>query len=688
MQAILYGSSPENPLHFSFPPEVNGASLMDAAINLSLQVLESHPNVIRRNHDLTAHFISRRERLAWLISFINENRALSKMSQESRQRLAVDAEKLFACQHLWLEYNQLLETTSPHTAILNDCVYHYMVSVKDVKDEDVLRNFFRTRVQFLGDLLRRVQVVITMLAKENGRDMAQMLPEANQIVITALRSAFNFRERQSQVYGIKRPMIKPWTSKAYISDVVLELFNGTLVALERAQVEEPHSNPLGRAPGNQLPELCDLFFKCITERLEYFGSNLVGPEMAVEKTKLEHLFNKLRPGMLESLRKVGFAKEAFKLAEDYQDFSSLVALCHRQSVFPPQDNPEYSRIQGYIERYKEDFTTELYQWYIQHGELRTMLAQEMEQSTFINAFFADNAHQNISWLHSLAQNQYGPTSTTLYEVAGNAKSLEAKHLMLSLGKLAAVAQVHENGGEADQGLLDGFHDQLDFVSVHDSLLSDFKTALPSGRGKQSLDSQVDAIISVKAPSVKETRSLAKCFKDILKQLLQGKALSVEDAVDLLSLKDNSNSLADYATALKLLVSADIPAGRKQYAFRTAWRRVYLHDDWAAIGKTANVGDAEITLRLKRTALFATVCAVLDQARRERMPTGYETSPDHAIIHPTTGEVSSRWTGLSQEQVDGIASDCRRECERLKQLHLEDIYHRVRELAVEELTRPE
>lgn len=47
------------------------------------------------------------------------------------------------------------------------------------------------------------------------------------------------------------------------------------------------------------------------------------------------------------------------------------------------------------------------------------------------------------------------------------------------------------------------------------------------------------------------------FKDLLRQLLQGKALSVEDVVDLLTLKDNTMSIEDYASSLHLLKNVKV-----------------------------------------------------------------------------------------------------------------------------------
>ena len=47
------------------------------------------------------------------------------------------------------------------------------------------------------------------------------------------------------------------------------------------------------------------------------------------------------------------------------------------------------------------------------------------------------------------------------------------------------------------------------------------------------------------------------FKYLVRLLLQGKALSVEDMADVLSLKDNFDHVEDYATALHLLARAEV-----------------------------------------------------------------------------------------------------------------------------------
>jgi nuclear pore complex protein Nup133 len=99
--------------------------------------------------------------------------------------------------------------------------------------------------------------------------------------------------------------------------------------------------------------------------------------------EIERKFAALRPEVFETLRKFGcvhvatthpatgrhgHAGAAFALAEQYRDFSSLASLCHKEAVYPPEDNPHALRIQAYLDRFKDEFAVELYRWYIQHGK--------------------------------------------------------------------------------------------------------------------------------------------------------------------------------------------------------------------------------------------------------------------------------------------------------------------------------
>jgi nuclear pore complex protein Nup133 len=129
----------------------------------------------------------------------------------------------------------------------------------------------------------------------------------------------------------------------------------------------------------------------------------------------------------------------------YRDFRSLALLCHKETIYPPEDNPHAKRIQSYIEKYKEEFASELYQWYIEHGmssdaisrslllthhprlgEIRTMYA--MDQPGHLDKFFAEHQYPSVSWLHDIERGRYSLAANSLLSEAQNAPELSSKHV--------------------------------------------------------------------------------------------------------------------------------------------------------------------------------------------------------------------------------------------------------------------
>jgi nuclear pore complex protein Nup133 len=61
-----------------------------------------------------------------------------------------------------------------------------------------------------------------------------------------------------------------------------------------------------------------------------------------------------------------------------------------------------------------------------------------------------------------------------------------------------------------------------------------------------------------------------------------------------------------------------------------------------------------------------------------------TLPDVALMVPTPAEIASRWPGMSPDQVAALVHDYNLEHDELGQLDLNDVYHRVRELATHDI----
>ncbi len=79
---------------------------------------------------------------------------------------------------------------------------------------------------------------------------------------------------------------------------------------------------------------------------------------------------------------IGRSDRAFALAEQYEDFRTLVELCNEAQLRSP------ARLDSYLERYKQPFAFELYAYYLEHGQPRVLLEQKSEHSQLVLDFLA------------------------------------------------------------------------------------------------------------------------------------------------------------------------------------------------------------------------------------------------------------------------------------------------------------
>ena len=135
--------------------------------------------------------------------------------------------------------------------------------------------------------------------------------------------------------------------------------------------------------------------------------------------------------------------------------------------------------------------------------------------------------------------------------------------------------------------------------MHKRLIEELRAPLAGSKTRQSLESQVDVIIKAVAPSLKAKNypGFYSELRTCLKSLLQSHALGVEDLIDVLTLIE---STLDFAIALQLIENTkvlspsfvfnemisdnclsflkSIPEASRRSAFRTIWRRIYIHDE--------------------------------------------------------------------------------------------------------------
>jgi nuclear pore complex protein Nup133 len=103
--------------------------------------------------------------------------------------------------------------------------------------------------------------------------------------------------------------------------------------------------------------------------------------------------------------------------------------------------------------------------------------------------------------------------------------------------------------------------------------------------------------------------------------------------------------------------------------------------WDAIRRTANVTDLELGERFKRTAMYSVLYWVI--SHQFQRP-GCDLTPAQSLSTPPQTEISARWPGMAPGWVDDIIASYRSESERVADLGLEDVYHRIRELVAQEV----
>lgn len=140
------------------------------------------------------------------------------------------------------------------------------------------------------------------------------------------------------------------------------------------------------------------------------------------------------------------ASHAFILGEQYQDFRTLVELCHGKHGSP-------RRLETYMNDFKEGFAFELYQWYIEQGatatapsvrtfaEYRTSLAGRYKElldqppafSPYLTAFLDRTDYAAIAWLQDLETKRFEHASSMLLRESV-AKSELAERKVRSLAR--------------------------------------------------------------------------------------------------------------------------------------------------------------------------------------------------------------------------------------------------------------
>lgn len=485
-QAIFFGTKPNNILNLGDIPQFafSTAEAEHAATQISQEILKSTsvfvPAVMS---SLDAQINMRIKALHDLIVFMRDN--FSPLSRGVKWSLLLDAERMASALSLWHMHERWLakrknkEDTMLHQSIEAINEKNEKPLVKEKGEVDPVRQWLTHSMNKIEKMLPYIHGVDKERRKDS-RDVPDLLEdtlEAYDIFEAALQTAFDFRTRNTGVYGLEdEPMENGilhtnyeglpeiWTALPNtVSSVslcvrtfgkrtiTLRALLNTQKSLDRAQVA---------ALSKAYPKL--VFLSCLThtERAHWL---LAQDSAAVNKsgeTLMDHFVNDIRPQQLLGTAEVGQAFAGMDVAEKLQDVKSLVDLILHELQFAPDDR-EYQfmkgpgqmradkyakelkdKVEGYFQKLGSKFADAFFSAQVEDGQLADLLEKDFGKSRELTKFLrSDPECFKMCWLNDvIAEKDLLHAGKALMAVAQNKElNIWSKHAELSIAKLSLLA---------------------------------------------------------------------------------------------------------------------------------------------------------------------------------------------------------------------------------------------------------
>lgn len=676
-QALYYSESPLNPLTFQLASHLQG-TLMTACEDLSRELLTfSNPisQSVAPSVDLRAALKDRLGKLRFLVQFVAACGHLEKLPQTTKRQLRADAELAAALSELWVYQNEFYTSTHSHASAAQSPLARSIETVMaeqglGTSADDLVRKFFRHHADLTTEVLERLLKQTKSISAQPLRTRSTDVLEFNRVVMSALRAALRYRKESGALYGILEPdsgvstsavtataataatpaapaaqaaatiAFEAWTAQSATVQLLESLFAltvnlipdrtrelGSSIDAASTEFSGAVSEELKREHRvqaelkTQLCSLAEIALACYLERLQYLqaaaasatDSGAFEREFAVFATT----YRTARPLFIRPLVTIGRSDRAFTLAEQYMDFRTLVELCNDPAL------KSDARTETYLERYQESFAYELYTWYVEHDQQRTLLTQKSEYHALVLSFLSQPGKERLAWLHDLALQRFAAASTKLEQLGLVESNVSQRKLMLSLAKLGYLStlKVQDLRTVGVQKQIEFFDDHLDLIAVQDSLVALWENSVAGGfpvdlptAGTPAADQLANEIVDTVASRLAEYAAYRQHYMQLIQQLvLSNTYLGAEDLIDLLTLKDTPESqLEDFSTAIKVLIraSSNMPESRRHACLKAIWRRSVIRDDWVSLSETNNVSDQTLLEDLKCTGLYAVLREVL------------------------------------------------------------------------------
>jgi nuclear pore complex protein Nup133 len=672
-QAVFFGTLENNPLSFSGREEIqfDAEDYSAAAKEISHEILAATTRYIPSiPASMEQNFRIRAEALKTLATHLKTLQV--ELDRVTKWKLLWDAEKLAAAAASWEVYDQAVrkKPAGQKRGLWNEIVEYLHDDFKknpiaDDGEVDRVRFYFMHDVWRFELALSSADAALKQLHKVRGVKGEQLLSyirDAMDLSVASLTAAYEFRVSSLALYGLQDEQMhngillngygelpEPWTSKD-ISDDVWDIAQlGAALTAQYYNKERPPKSLDARSFEElrlELPDMVDVGLASTIEHSHWLMSS-EDPKMRAEAAQYKEIYIQKAEVIIYNLTDYGLADAAIELTKKHRMMFCLVTViqeeignCHLKieqhrlggederaqlEAAESRDREMKASIEENMKLFGKEFANSLYSFYCLNDDLYNLLAESRKSREYLTEFLrGDKSNAPVAWINEICtEKNFDEAAKALLDLGlHRERELWAKNVELSIGSLARLAGrnysereglIIPDGGKAE---LKETRQQLQLIGIQEKLHQHARLA-----SRSAIDEEAALQLTVEVyqnPALKNRKALSMVLQEKLSWLLDHKAMSVLDIVDLLTLmgpghfpegEEPVSPIAgeEFWYALQALNVAG-PAGKDEFELteRTIWKRCLLRSDWKEINNTEGKGDDQVRRTLERTALYSMV----------------------------------------------------------------------------------
>ncbi|ORX86289.1 hypothetical protein BCR32DRAFT_290138 [Anaeromyces robustus] len=624
LEQVVFFDNDENPIYFELP-NCSISDLEIVAKQLSDNILNSKSEFLPPVIDLKSYLYEKLLRLQKIIDFLKEKNKLNEISLSSKLGLFWNAEKEAAAIELWRYANSKIgksdNNNKPYLNILAQIITAFYRN-KNISPErdDIIRSFFYNYVADLPYLLKFIPI--------SQSEDEQI--EINEIILTILEAAYNYRKQNGLDYGLNQDSIsgvEPWTASEAILNIFQTNFENTEAYLNNNKIYPDIENmndtniksnvEKRKIMEDQLVKLASLTLKIFNERIAFIKKT----EMVAVLKSLQDEYLEKRSSFIKPLAQINRIQTAIELAEEYHDFETLVELS-----IDDEEKQHY-----YIDQYCNEYADILFDKLQLRNNYCKLLEQDDKYNVILKNYFDKKNIPLISWIHDIKLKNYDSAYRKLIKSKGIMKQTQRKQ-QLSIAKLSLIAAKKrkmmklKKMNEDDIKLADtelAYYNklqktafQLKFVDIlkayKEKLINGFKDNPEyenlSEEEKQKPENIINIYYQDEGFQYKnEYKSFYDLQKKYSKEILSENMIQIDEFIDFLTFEgllltgDNSIENFLYAIQFYRYLEDEIPEDDRECVLQGLWRRAVLNTNWDKL--KMDINDEQINEMLENTALF-------------------------------------------------------------------------------------